>query len=258
MHKRMSQRLIGASDWLYRLLLRIYPREFRHTYGPQMAQVFRDCCREAYQRRGSVSLVGLWARTLNDLLISAIDEHLGGRGMILKRLFDITLALAALITLAPVLAGIAILIKLHSRGPVFYRDLRVGRNGRLFTMYKFRTMTEHTSTRQITRVGRILRAASLDELPQLLNVLAGNMSLIGPRPPLPHEVRLADADWQRVLALRPGITGVAQLTYGLNRVDAQTMRELDLEYLKRRSLKMDAKLLLRTFVMLTRQVKRTG
>jgi lipopolysaccharide/colanic/teichoic acid biosynthesis glycosyltransferase len=108
------------------------------------------------------------------------------------------------------------------------------------------------------RVGRILRAASLDELPQLLNVLAGDMSLIGPRPPLPHEVHLAHADWQRVLALRPGITGVAQLTYGLNRVDARAMRELDLEYLKRRSLKMDAKLLLRTFVMLTRQVKRTG
>jgi len=89
----------------------------------------------------------------------------------------------------------------------------------------------------------------------LLNVLAGDMSLIGPRPPLPREVSLADPDWQRALTLRPGMTGVAQLTYGLNRVDAQTMRALDLEYLKRRSLKMDAKLLRRTFVMLTRQVK---
>jgi lipopolysaccharide/colanic/teichoic acid biosynthesis glycosyltransferase len=177
---------------------------------------------------------------------------------ILKRFFDITVALAMLIALAPIMVVMAILIKLDSRGPVFYCDLRVGRNGRLFTMYKFRTMAERAGTRQITRIGRMLRAASLDELPQLLNVLAGDMSLIGPRPRLPHEISLADTDWQRTLALRPGITGVAQLTYGINRVDDQIMRAIDLEYLKRRSLKMDAKLLLRTFVMLTRQVKRSG
>jgi len=259
MHLRMSQRLIGASDWLYRLLLHAYPATFRECYGGEMAQVFRECCREAYRRRGAVGLAGLWARTLSDLVISAIDQHIvGGSGMFLKRLFDITLALAALIVLAPILAAIAILIKLDSRGPVFYRGLRVGRNGRLFTMYKFRTMSEQAGIHQITRLGRMLRAADLDELPQLLNVLAGDMSLIGPRPRLPHEVSLADADWQRALTLRPGMTGVAQLTYGLNRVDDRTMREVDLEYLKRRSLKMDIKLLLRTFVMLTRQIKRAG
>jgi len=256
MRERVSRWLIGASDSLYRLLLAAYPRQFRQEYSQQMAQVFQECCHEAYRRRGVAGLARLWVRTLSDLVSSAIHEHTGGQSMLLKRLFDIAVALAMLAALAPTMISIAILIKLGSRGPIFYRDLRVGRNGRLFTMYKFRTMTEHDGTRQVTRIGQLLRAATLDELPQLLNVLAGDMSLIGPRPPLPHEVSLADADWQRALALRPGITGVAQLTYGLNRVDARTMRELDLEYLNRRSLKMDVMLLLRTFVMLARQVSR--
>ena len=257
MRPRALRRLIRASDWLYRLLLRIYPRAFRERYGDEMAQVFGESCRVACQQRGAGGLIGLWAGTLLDLLISASREHLeGGTDMIVKRLFDITLALAGLIALSPILAAVAIAVKLDSRGPILYRDRRVGRNGRLFTMYKFRTMVELDGTREITHVGRILRAAYLDELPQLLNVFAGDMSLIGPRPPLPHEVRLGDADWQRALALRPGITGIAQLTYGLNRVDAELMREVDLHYAERRSLKLDAKLLLRTFVMLTRQIKR--
>jgi len=139
------------------------------------------------------------------------------------RLLDILASLFGLIVLSPVLAAVAMAVKLSSPGPVLYRARRVGRDGRLFTMYKFRTMrvgadagphiTAGDDDDRITPVGRKLRAAKLDELPQLLNVLAGQMALVGPRPEDPTFLPHYTKDEWGVLAVRPGLTGPVQLKY---------------------------------------------
>ncbi|MCC7366811.1 MAG: sugar transferase [Chloroflexi bacterium] len=141
----------------------------------------------------------------------------------LKRPLDLLAAGLGLLALGPVLAGIAAAIKLDSPGPVLYRATRTGRFGQPFTMYKFRTMQtrqDHTATRitthgdrRITRVGRLLRSARLDELPQLWNVLTGDMSLVGPRPEDPRYTALYTGADRRALAVRPGITSLAALLY---------------------------------------------
>ena len=252
---RCSTKLLAASDRIYRVLLHTYPHAFRAAYGSDMAQLFRDSCRDSYQQQGGAGLARLWLRTLGDIAISAGREHVnGGTGMVLKRLFDITFALASLLVLAPLFVLIALLIKLGSRGPVLYKDLRVGKNGRLFHMYKFRTMVTHpTSTSiagqpnpRITSVGARLRALSLDEAPQYFNVLKGDMSLIGPRPPRPGEVRLDDPAWQRALSMRPGMTGPALLSFGPGARDLQRIRDLDIQYVESRSMRGDLGLLLQT------------
>jgi lipopolysaccharide/colanic/teichoic acid biosynthesis glycosyltransferase len=141
----------------------------------------------------------------------------------LKRPFDVIVAAIGTIVLSPILAVIAAAIRLDSRGPVLYRATRAGRAGRPFTMYKFRTMQERRDThgpkittsgdRRITRVGRLLRPSHLDELPQLFNVLRGEMSLVGPRPEDPHYVELYSTADRAVLAVRPGVTSLASLLY---------------------------------------------
>jgi lipopolysaccharide/colanic/teichoic acid biosynthesis glycosyltransferase len=142
----------------------------------------------------------------------------------LKRAFDLLLASLGLLLLAPVLALIALAIRLDSPGPAFFRQQRVGRNGVLFRIHKFRSMVNDASAHglpitvgddaRITRVGRFLRTRRLDELPQLIDVLAGRMSLVGPRPELPRYVALYPADLrERVLAVRPGLTDPAALAY---------------------------------------------
>jgi lipopolysaccharide/colanic/teichoic acid biosynthesis glycosyltransferase len=141
-----------------------------------------------------------------------------------KRLFDLLLSGVALVALAPLLLVIALWIKLDSPGPVFFRQRRVGRQGVPFRIHKFRTMVADAPTRgpaitigadaRITRAGRRLRAWKLDELPQLLDVLAGDMSLVGPRPEMPQYVALYPPELRaRVLAVRPGITDPASLRY---------------------------------------------
>ena len=145
-----------------------------------------------------------------------------------KRLFDLIGAAAGLVLLAPLLLGIALWIKLDSRGPVFFRQQRVGRLGVPFRIHKFRTMIDDTRAHspapglqltvgadpRITRAGRLLRAAKLDELPQLLDVLAGTMSLVGPRPEVPRYVALYPAELRdKVLSVRPGITDPASIAY---------------------------------------------
>jgi lipopolysaccharide/colanic/teichoic acid biosynthesis glycosyltransferase len=188
----------------------------------------------------------------------------------LKRGFDLIAAGGALILLAPLLVIIAVLVKLDTPGPAFYLARRVGRGGRLFRMYKFRTMvvdadrvgpglTYHHDPR-VTRVGRFLRRARLDELPQLVNVIRGEMSLVGPRPETPEYVDLSNPIWQRVLSIPPGIAGLTQITYAS---EASLLREatvshdylthilpgklaLDLHYVETRSLQLDLQLLLRT------------
>lgn len=200
----------------------------------------------------------------------------GWRGLV-KRIVDRVLSLLLLICLSPLLALIAVAIRWDSPGPVIFRQERVGYKSRPFTMMKFRTMTMGASedlhrnhvARQIhdhgppeaaadnngtyklvadprvTRVGALLRRTSFDELPQLLNVLRGEMSLVGPRPPLPYEVRLYD-EWQcERLSVRPGITGLWQVS-GRSRVSYRRMCELDVEYARRWSLMLDLKVLLAT------------
>ena len=141
-----------------------------------------------------------------------------------KRLFDLVLSVAALLLLWPLLLLLAVWIKLDSPGPVFFRQERVGRHGQPFRIHKFRTMVADAPARgapltvgadpRITRVGRLLRGARLDELPQLLDVLAGTMSLVGPRPEVPRYVAHYPAPLrERVLSVRPGITDPSSLAF---------------------------------------------
>ena len=141
-----------------------------------------------------------------------------------KRFFDLLCAVVGLLLLAPLLLGIALWIKLDSRGPVFFRQQRVGRAGVLFRIHKFRTMVADApmlgaqitvgADPRITRAGRFLRRSKLDELPQLLDVLAGSMSLVGPRPEVPHYVAMYPSSLRaKVLSVRPGITDRASIEF---------------------------------------------
>ncbi len=140
-----------------------------------------------------------------------------------KRLFDLCLTIPGLLVLWPAFLVIAVLIKLDDGGAVFFRQVRVGRGGRAFRVWKFRTMIARAEQcggpltvgddPRVTRVGRWLRHSKLDELPQLFNVLAGQMSLVGPRPEVPHYVALYTPDQRRVLDLVPGITDPASIAY---------------------------------------------
>ena len=141
-----------------------------------------------------------------------------------KRLFDITLSLLALVLLCPLLLAVALWVRLDSRGPVLFRQQRVGRGGQPFAILKFRTMQVNAEAAglqitvgqdpRITRTGRWLRRSKLDELPQLLNVLRGEMSMVGPRPEVPRYVALYPADQRAtVLSVRPGITDLASLAF---------------------------------------------
>jgi exopolysaccharide biosynthesis polyprenyl glycosylphosphotransferase len=184
----------------------------------------------------------------------------------LKRAMDVIVATATLIVLAPVFALIAAAIKLDSPGPIFFRQRRIGRKGRYFEMIKFRSMVSDaeslkpdlrarnevegglfkiTDDPRITHVGRLLRRTSLDELPQLLNVLRGDMSLVGPRPLIPDEDALI-AGWQRRrLVVKPGMTGLWQI-FGSSRIPMQDMVKIDYLYGANWSLWLDLKILLRT------------
>jgi exopolysaccharide biosynthesis polyprenyl glycosylphosphotransferase len=170
------------------------------------------------------------------------------------------------VLLSPLLILITVLIKLGSRGPVFYRQWRVGKSGKRFRMYKFRSMVENAEEEidallelneasgplfkmkhdpRMTRMGRFLRKTSLDELPQLLNVLRGEMSLVGPRPPLPVEVDDYE-EWQRVrLSVRQGMTGLWQVS-GRSRLSFDEMVALDMYYIENWSLWLDVAILLKT------------
>ena len=169
-----------------------------------------------------------------------------------KRGADVVLSLLALICLSPVYLLVALAVKLTSPGPVLFRQKRVGRGGRLFTIYKFRTMRTDTPrdtathllqdpSRYITRVGVFLRRSSLDELPQFFNVLKGDMSIVGPRPALYNQYDLIAArEKAGVDAVRPGITGLAQIN-GRDELPIPVKVRYDREYVENLSLKMDAR-----------------
>jgi exopolysaccharide biosynthesis polyprenyl glycosylphosphotransferase len=183
-----------------------------------------------------------------------------------KRMIDVVGALLSLIVLSPLMALVAIVIKLESRGPVLYRSTRIGKDGRPFTFLKFRSMVDgadqHRDTLshlnemdgptfkicrdpRVTRIGRFLRATSVDEIPQFLNVLRGEMSLVGPRPPIPEEVAQYEPWQYRRLDVRPGITCLWQIS-GRSTLSFKEWMRLDLEYIKHQSFWLDMRILLRT------------
>lgn len=218
-------------------------------------------------------------------MIRLFREPLSSGARVLKRTFDIACSALAVVLLFPFWLLLALLIKVDSKGPVFYTQERVGMDGRLFLLYKFRTMNANADPElhreyqrafiagraeanlgnaqkptyklfadpRITRVGRVLRRTSLDEVPQLLNVLMGDMSLVGPRPPIPYEVEAYELWHRKRLDMKPGLTGLWQVS-GRNRLPFEEMVRLDLFYIENWSLLLDVKIILRTgFVMIGRE-----
>jgi lipopolysaccharide/colanic/teichoic acid biosynthesis glycosyltransferase len=172
-----------------------------------------------------------------------------------KRGFDVLAAGTGLLLLSPVLAAFAVAIKWEDGGPILYVHPRVGRGGKQFPFFKFRTMRVGSdrsgyeidaADQRITRIGSFLRRWSLDELPQLLNVLRGEMSLIGPRPTLAYQVEQYDVRQRRRLDVRPGLTGLAQVR-GRNSLTWPQRIEIDIEYIESYSLLLDVQILSRTF-----------
>lgn len=192
-----------------------------------------------------------------------------------SRVLDVTVAMLLLVALSPIWIIIAILIRTTSPGPALFRRTVVGQGGRPFTYYKFRTMVEGDDSHhrewlrdfvtrdapyqdgkfkvvgdcRVTPVGRLLRRLSLDEVPQLINVVRGDMSLVGPRPPILHEFQLYDPNARRRLEVKPGITGLYQVT-ARSRASFSQMLALDLDYIERRSLRLDLGIMLRTVAVM--------
>jgi exopolysaccharide biosynthesis polyprenyl glycosylphosphotransferase len=179
--------------------------------------------------------------------------------LVLKRCVDFAAAVVGLVLVAPVLAAVALAVKLGSKGPAVYAQERVGRFGETFNMYKFRTMRVDAESNgpvwatlegdpRVTRVGAFLRRTHLDELPQLFNVLKGDMSLVGPRPERPHFVEQLDREVPRYderLLIKPGMTGLAQVHYRYDQTieDVKKKLRFDLLYVKRMCLMLDARIL---------------
>ncbi|RYL95753.1 sugar transferase [Sporolactobacillus sp. THM7-4] len=191
--------------------------------------------------------------------------------LFVKRTMDLFGALTGLIVLLPIFLVIALLIKWTDPvGPVIFKQVRIGRNGKPFRIYKFRSMVHNAedllgnllnqnetngpmfkmkNDPRVTRIGRFLRRTSLDEFPQLVNVLKGEMSLVGPRPPLPREVNAyTERDKQRLL-VKPGCTGLWQVE-GRSNIGFETMVQLDLEYIHHRNILLDLKIILKTIPLL--------
>ena len=168
----------------------------------------------------------------------------------LKRTVDLIVVAVFLVALLPVALMIAIVVKLGSTGPVIYSTRRVGKGGRFFAHYRFRTMAGQPP--QTTRLGRMIGNLTLDEIPALWNVIRGDVSLIGPRAPKPEEVVLADTDWQKVLSVRPGLSGLGVLTFldGYNQTPVDQRIKPEVYYVEHHSGLLDLRLMLRTLYLL--------
>ncbi|OAA86932.1 sugar transferase [Clostridium ljungdahlii] len=184
----------------------------------------------------------------------------------IKRCIDLILSFMGIIVFSPMMLMVSIAIKLDSKGPAIFFQMRVGKNGKLFKMYKFRSMVDDAEELldklqsknemtgpmfkikkdpRITRVGKFIRKTSIDELPQLFNVIKGDMSLVGPRPNLPHEVEKFTEYQKKKLLVKPGLTCYWQVM-GRSSIDFDDWMRLDLEYIKDRSTMLDIKLIFRT------------
>lgn len=185
----------------------------------------------------------------------------------IKRFFDICLSSAALVVLSPLLLVIAILIYLEDKGPVIYSQTRIGKDGRAFKLYKFRSMCVDADEKlkdlqklnerdgpvfkirddpRVTKVGKFIRKTCIDELPQLVNIIKGDMSIVGPRPPLPNEVEQYNSYQKQRLLVVPGLTCYWQIQKGEETTFDEWV-ELDLKYIKERSILLDFRLILLTF-----------
>ncbi|KPJ57790.1 MAG: hypothetical protein AMS15_09620 [Planctomycetes bacterium DG_23] len=268
--------ILGSIDEFSRVLDDNVVDEVLITLPPEAfsdIQGFIYCCEEVGVK------VNVATDFLSTLLTRATLGEIAGRPLLifrpphhdvlrlfLKRLADFSLSLVGLILLWPLFLLLALVIKATSRGPVFFRQTRCGRNGRLFTFYKFRSMVADAEARRsevealnemsapvfkvgndprVTQVGRFLRKFSLDELPQLWNVLKGEMSLVGPRPPTPEEVKDYQRWQRRRLSMKPGLTCLWQIS-GRNEVDFEEWMRLDLQYIDSWSLWLDFKILIST------------
>lgn len=205
----------------------------------------------------------------NDIRIDVYSE-IKGRSIqfAIKRLMDIIFSLIGIIILSPIFLILTIWIKLDSKGPAVFKQVRVGKNGKNFTIYKFRTMVisaeakkeleidpsnmdnfvfQSRSDNRVTKAGAFLRKTSLDEIPQLFNVLFGHMSLIGPRPEIPDVVKYYPENYYQRLLVLPGITGLAQVN-GRGEIELGKTIYYDLTYIKNFSLWLDIKILFQTVV----------
>jgi exopolysaccharide biosynthesis polyprenyl glycosylphosphotransferase len=281
----------AASDSSYRGLAKSYPvfslPELPDLLRRQMIdEVIFVVAQEELEKLGDTFLIceeeGVKTRILLSFLPQALSkvylERLGSKplltfsatpedeGLLLKRALDFLMALIALVALSPLLIILAVLVKLTSRGPVFFSQTRCGLGARRFTLYKFRSMRADAdlireelealnevdgpvfkirNDPRCTPIGRFMRKFSLDELPQLVNILKGDMSFVGPRPPLPEEVEKYERWQRRRLRMQPGLTCLWALE-GRSKLSFRRWMELDLEYIDHWSMGLDWKILLRT------------
>ncbi|PSR28969.1 MAG: sugar transferase [Sulfobacillus thermosulfidooxidans] len=252
---------------------------------PMADDVMMNAIRMAHQQGKEVRLVldevGAFAykSVLYDFYGNSVLVVNSSRGQqsarqAVKRIMDVLFSFLGIIVALPIMALVALLIKWDSPdGPVFFVQQRVGLNGRLFPCFKFRTMVPNAESLKeeiahlnvmsgpvfkvpddprVTRIGKFLRKTSLDELPQLLNVLLGHMSLVGPRPALPSEVERYGEDYRKRLSVRPGITCLWQIS-GRNEIDFEQWMQLDMEYIDSWSLLLDFKILLKTIPAVLQQ-----
>ena len=189
---------------------------------------------------------------------------------VIKRIIDIVASFTGLILLSPLILIVSMLIKLESKGEVIFKQKRVGLNGKEFYMYKFRSMVINAEELKeqlesqnemsgpmfkikddprITKVGKFIRKTSIDELPQLINVIKGDMSVVGPRPSLPKEVEKFEQWMMERLEVKPGLTCIWQIS-GRNNIDFEDWMKLDIKYVRERSFKLDMKLILKTVLVL--------
>lgn len=191
---------------------------------------------------------------------TALSDPIGGRA---KRALDLAVAVPLLVAASPVMAAIALWVRRDSPGPALFRQTRVGEGGRPFQVLKFRTMVVGaqqmgtgirvvSNDSRITRAGAVLRKTSLDELPQLINVVRGDMSLVGPRPTVPEQVERYTAHQRRRLLARPGVTGLAQVS-GRQLLPWSERIEIDIRYIEGWSMRRDLAIIARTALMLLRR-----
>jgi exopolysaccharide biosynthesis polyprenyl glycosylphosphotransferase len=256
-------------DALFDVMMRCGRRGIEFRIAPSLFNCLPS--KTEVDQIGALPMVRLFREPLSDF----------ARGT--KRTSDIVIATLTLAVLSPFWLLISLLIKFDSKGPVFYAQERVGMDGRIFVVYKFRTMRTNADSEihreyqrkfiaghaeanvgddekpayklrddpRITRVGRLLRRFSLDEVPQLFNVLRGDMSIVGPRPPIPYEVEAYELRHRKRLDMKPGLTGLWQVS-GRNRLPFEEMVKLDLFYIENWSLLFDLKIILRTVMVMLR------
>lgn len=198
-------------------------------------------------------------------LIEVMPEIMSHSSKLLKRIIDVGVSSVTLIILSPFLIIIVVIIKITSKGPIFYKQVRVGKNGKEFIMFKFRSMVQNAEEYgpewagekdpRITGIGRLLRKVYIDELPQMINVLKNDMSLIGPRPERPHFVELLKTEfpyYYKRLAVKPGISGWAQIKhkYDASLDDVREKLQYDFYYIENMSLRLDFKILVNTLLVI--------